>query len=276
VIIIDVLKDACRQVYEQTKGLIGTAEGNKKFGIGAGGDISRGIDLVAENAVINTIYKYDFKPTIIGEECGRIEGKKGFLVMDAIDGTTNASRCIPFYCCSLAYATDLKLSSVIDSAVIDLVRGDLYYASREKGAFLNGDKIMVKTHNRIQEGVAEQECNEDLLIGMNISGISEEITNRLSKIILRTNHARHFGANALELCYFARGFMDAYIDFRGKIRATDMAAAYLIVKEAGGKLYSINGSELDSELAVNTRMSFLAVLDDNMFERFAEDLEISK
>ena len=51
--------------------------------------------------------------------------------------------------------------------------------------------------------------------------------------------------------------------------------AYLIVKEAGGKLFSINGSELDSELGVNTTMSFLAVLDDNMFEKLACDVGIS-
>ena len=272
-IIIDVLKDACRQVYEQTKVLVGTVEGNKKFGIGAGGDVSRMIDLVAEEVVINTMNKYNFKPTIIGEECGRIEGKQGFLIMDAIDGTTNASRSLPFYCCSLAYATDFKLSSVIDSAVIDLVRGDLYYASKEKGAFLNDDKIAVKSYSSNQQ---EKQQHEDIVIGMNISGISEEIVNRLTKVIVRANHVRHFGANALELCYFARGFMDVYIDFRGKIRATDMAAAYLIVKEAGGKLFSINGSELDSELGVNTTMSFVAVLDDKMFERVAYDIGISR
>ncbi|HZD83850.1 MAG TPA: inositol monophosphatase family protein [Nitrososphaeraceae archaeon] len=268
-IIIDVLKDACKQVYEQTRGLVGTVEGNKKFGIGAGGDVSRMIDLVAEKTVINTMNKYNFKPTIIGEECGRIEGKQGYMIMDAIDGTTNASRSIPFYCCSLAYATDFTLSSVIDSAVIDLVRGDLYYASKEKGAFLNDHRITVKGYNSNRKHKQQQ---EDILIGMNISGISEEIVNRLTKIFVRANHARHFGANALELCYFARGFMDAYIDFRGKIRATDMAAAYLIVKEAGGKLFSSNGSELDSELGVNNTMSFLAVSDDNMFGRLADDI----
>lgn len=282
-IILDVLKDACKQVYEQTKGLAGTVEGNKKFAIGAGGDISRMIDLVAEKAVISTMDKYNFKPTIIGEECGRIEGNQGYMIMDAIDGTTNASRSIPFYCCSLAYATDFTLSSVTDSAVIDLARGDLYYASKEKGAFLNDHRITVKSYSSNQQQQQQQKVkqkqkpqHEDILIGMNISGISEEIINRLTRLIVKSNHARHFGANALELCYFARGFMDAYIDFRGKIRATDMAAAYLIVKEAGGKLFSINGSELDSELGVNTTMSFLAVSDDNMFERLADDIGMSR
>jgi myo-inositol-1(or 4)-monophosphatase len=274
VIIIDILKDACRQVNEQTKDFIGTEEGNKKFGKGAGGDISRMIDLVAEKAVIDTIRRNKFNPTIIGEECGRIEGENGFLIMDAIDGTTNASRGIPFYCCSLAYAIDYKLSSVVDAAIIDLVRGDLYYASKEKGAYLNGNKIEIMRHGN--NGNAVERQGKDILLGMNIAGVSEDTINHLSKVISKASHTRHFGANALELCYFARGFMDAYVDIRGKIRSTDMAAAYLIVKESGGKLYSITGSELDSELGVNSTMSFLAVLDENMFKSLADDLHIYK
>jgi len=110
---------------------------------------------------------------------------------------------------------------------------------------------------------------------LNISGASESIMNHISKIISKANHTRHFGANALELCYFARGFMDAYIDIRGKIRSTDIAAAYLIVKESGGRLYSITGSELDAELGTSTRLSFLAVLDENMFKNLSEDLHMS-
>jgi myo-inositol-1(or 4)-monophosphatase len=271
-IIIDILKDACTQVKEQTKNLIGTAEGNKKFGVGAGGDISRMVDLIAEKAVIDTIKRNDFKPTIIGEECGRIEGDKGFLIMDAIDGTTNASRDIPFYCCSLAYATDNKLSSVVDAVIIDLVRGDLYYSSKNKGSYLNGNKIEIRKY--VDNGNANEPQKKDILIGMNISGASENIMNHVSKIISKTNHTRHFGANALELCYFARGFMDAYIDIRGKIRSTDIAAAYLIVKESGGRLYSITGSELDAELGISTRISFLAVLDENMFKSLSDDLDM--
>ena len=177
-IIIDILKDACRQVYEQTKNLIGTVEGSQKFGKGAGGDISRKVDLVAEKTVIDTIKRNKFKPTIIGEECGTIKGEKGFLIMDAIDGTTNASRGIPFCCCSLAYAIDYKLSSVVDAAIIDLARGDLYYASKGTGAYLNGNKIEVRKYSDKRSAGEQQE--KDILIGMNISGVSEDIINRLS------------------------------------------------------------------------------------------------
>jgi myo-inositol-1(or 4)-monophosphatase len=272
-LIVDILKESCNEVYQNTKHLIGTAEGNKKFGRGAGGDISRKIDLDAEKAVIDTIQRHHFKPTIIGEECGIIQGKDGFLIMDAIDGTMNASRGVPFYCCSLAYSIDYRLSSVVDAAVIDLSTGDIYHASKEKGAYWNKDRIYARGSRSING--SKQDYQQDILIGMNISGVSADTFNRLSRLISKAIHIRHFGANALELCYFARGLMDAYIDFRGKIRPTDMAAAYLIVNEAGGKIYSDNGSELESELGVNKTLSFMAVIDDHeMYKMLAYDLKI--
>src|SRR5438093_5447790 len=142
--IVDVLKQACRQVHAKTRGLAGTARGSKQLGRGAGGDMSRGIDMIAEKTVIDIVRKWGIDATIIGEECGWIKGRRGYIIMDAIDGTTNAVRGIPFYCCSIAYATDFKLNAVTNAAIIDLARGDLYYATRGRGAFLDGKRISAK------------------------------------------------------------------------------------------------------------------------------------
>lgn len=244
------LKEACLQVHARTKRIAGTAQGNTQMGRGAGGDISRKIDLVAEKTVIEVLRKRGVDATIIGEECGRIEGKEGYVIMDAIDGTTNTSRKIPFYCCSLAFATDFKLSAVTDAAVIDLATGDLYWASKGKGAFCKGKRIRVK------------EAGDDIVVGMNVSAIGPEVISKLSPVMSKAKHARLFGAVALELCYLARGLIDASIDLRGKIRPTDIAGAYLIVKEAGGMIYS-DGKELDADLDIRTRLSFVAVAQDN-------------
>jgi myo-inositol-1(or 4)-monophosphatase len=262
VTILDALIRACNSAYNQTKGIIGTIEAGKEFGIGAGGDITKNLDLVAEKAVIESIRNDKLSPTIIGEESGRIEGDKGFLIIDPVDGTANALRQIPFYCCSLAYAEDFKLSAVTDAVVMDFFSGDTYYASRGKGAFLNKNRISVR---RTQD-------DESLLIGLNISGIPVQTLETLSNLISQSNHIRQFGANALEVSYIARGLLDAYIDFRGKIRATDMAGAYLILKEAGGKIYDMHGSELDSDLGVSTKMSFLATATDRIFERISNPI----
>jgi len=267
--LLDLLKEACNQVYYQTRGLVGTKQGNEKLGRGAGGDISRRIDVVAEAAVMEIVKKHNFNPTIVAEESGTIDGEDdGFLVMDAIDGTTNTSRAIPFYCCSLAYATDVKLTSVIDAAIIDLSRGDLYHASDQGGAFINNTQIHVSKF-------IDSDNLDDILVGLNLSGATSGVMMSLLKVISNVNHIRQFGANALELCYLARGFLDAYIDIRGKIRATDLAAAYLIVKEAGGKLYSTDGLKLDSEIDNKGRISFLAVSSDEIFARLADYMQIS-
>jgi len=269
--ILDTLIQASKNVYQEVKNLVGTDEGALKISLGAGGDISRKIDLVAEEVVLKTIRQSDFFPIVVGEECGLIYKKNhtnennGFLIMDAVDGTTNATRGIPFFCCSLAYATEFRLSSVIDAVVLDLFTGDIYSASKNKGSYFNNKKIKVRNTNLNAVKSLEDLKSIDPVIGTNISGIPSNMLKELLSMLSCSNHIRHFGANALELCYFARGFMDAYIDIRGKIRSTDMAAGYLIAKEAGGKLYSIDGKELDSDLDVKTRLSFYAVTDEKFY-----------
>ena len=278
---LDILIESAKNVYSEIKDLLGTSEGASKISLGAGGDISRKIDIVAETAVLNTIKSNNISPVIIGEECGIVNlnnssyssssssnnNNKGFVIMDAVDGTTNAIRGIPFSCCSLAFANEFKLSSVTDAVVLDLFTGDIYSASKQKGSFFNNKKISVRNEKDFSSITSLEDLKSiDVLIGANVSGIPLNILYEISKVISFSSHIRHFGANALELCYFARGFMDAYIDIRGKIRSTDMAAAYLIVKEAGGILYSPNGQELDSELGLKTKISFYAVSNRRLFD----------
>jgi myo-inositol-1(or 4)-monophosphatase len=253
------------EVRKSVKDLVGTPEGNTKIGPGAGGDISRKIDLVAEKKVIDILKESGKNPTIIGEECGVIKGKDndGYIIMDAIDGTTNVTRSIPFNCCSLAYATDSKISSVVDAAIIDIARGDLYHASKDKGAFLNGSKISVRKSDSVKE--------DDIIVGVNISGISQELLHTIGPIISKLNHIRVFGANALELCFVARGYLDMFMDLRDKIRPTDMAAAFLIAKESGGLVLDKAGNAFDSGLSFGNRFSFIAVSDIKIFNLFAQD-----
>lgn len=261
--IISTLKDACREVHARTRSVAGTARGNRQTGKrGAGGDISRKIDLLAENTVIEVLKKRGIDSTIIGEECGRMEGKEGegYVIMDAIDGTTNASRQLPFYCCSLAYASEFRLSAVSDAAIINLVNGDLYYASKGKGAFCNGKRIRVR------------KAGDDIVIGMNVSGIDADTIRRLAPVMSKANHVRQLGSLAMELCHLAKGSLDASIDLRGKVRPVDIAAACLIVREAGGQVYSDRGRVLDCDLGVDARMSFVATAHEKMSRDLSADL----
>jgi myo-inositol-1(or 4)-monophosphatase len=256
---LDILKECAANVYNNTKDIIGTVEGKQKFSLGAGGDISTHIDLIAEKSVFEILKKNSFIPDVMGEECGFVKGSNsGLIVMDGIDGTTNANCGLPFYCCSLAYSTTSELDSVTDAVVFNLVNGDMYHASKDKGSFFNTIKLNLPDKSIKRE-------REEMVIGLNISGLPSNLFSSIANLISNVNHIRHLGANALEVCYFAQGSIDAYIDIRNKIRAIDMAACYLIAKEAGGLVLDTSGNELNCSLSVDSRMSYMAVPNTNVY-----------
>lgn len=263
---IKILEEAAKKVYDNVKHLPGTKESAGDFGIGAGGDTSRRIDILAEKTVLDYLKEINFSGTVLGEECGRVELSKnpnGFIIMDAVDGSTNAVRGIPFSCCSLAFATNDKLSSVTDAVIIDLYTGDLYSASKGMGAFMNGKQIQVHKEKPLY-----------FVVGLDISGISSDSLQRLLPIISASNHIRHFGAVALELAIFARGLVDLFVDVREKLRVTDIAAGYLIAMEAGGLVVNKNGAPLESDLSYDRKISFIAASNKEVLKETMEKLNL--
>ncbi len=248
--VIEILKEASMQVYQNVKNLAGTDDAAGNFGRGAGGDISRRIDIVAEKTVLDYLKKINFECVVLGEECGQVElssSPKGFIIMDAIDGSANAVRGIPFFCCSLAFATKNKLSSVTDAVVTNLSNGDLYWATKGQGTYLNNSKIHVQEEKPVYK-----------IVGVNTSGASPDLMKKLQSVFEQHNHTRHFGANALEMAFFAQGLIDIFIDLRDKIRIQDIAAGYFLIKEAGGLVLDKKLNPLDSDLSYQTRLSFIA------------------
>lgn len=257
--VIEILEEAARRVYKNVNHLAGTKESGDDHGMGAGGDISRRIDIVAERTVLDYLREINFQCTVFGEECGLVRlssNPKGFIIMDAIDGSTNAVRGIPFFCCSLAYAPNDSLSSVTDGVVMDLYHGDLYSASKGNGAFMNGKKIQVHKEKSVY-----------FVVGIDISGITPEKLSKLEPILSASSHVRHFGAVALELAIFARGLVDVFVDIRDKLRITDVAAGFLIASEAGGIIVGKDGLPLESELSYKKRISFIAAANKEQLEQ---------
>jgi len=262
--IIEILREASNRIYKNVKDLAGTEHAAGNFGIGAGGDISRNIDIVAEKTVLDYLKEINFECVVLGEECGRVElsdNPKGYIIMDAIDGSANAVRGVPFFCSSLAFATENKLSSITDAVITNLVNGEMYWASKNKGSFFNEEKIKVHNSDPIYK-----------IVGINISGATIDLMKRLHPILENHNHIRHFGANALEMALFARGLMDIFIDLRDKIRIQDIAAGYLIVKEAGGLLLDADLNPLDADLSYDTRVSFIAAANQKILDEIMSQI----
>jgi len=256
--VIDILREASKKIYENVKDIAGTDDAGGDFGRGAGGDISRNIDIIAEKTVLDYLREINFECIVLGEECGRVEiskNPKGYIIMDAIDGSANSVRGVPFFCSSLAFATENKLSSITDGVITNLSSGEMYWASKNKGAFFNESRIQVHNKEPIYK-----------IVGINTSGASPELMKKLHPIFEQHNHTRHFGANALEMAMFARGLMDIFIDLRNKIRIQDIAAGYLIVKEAGGILLNDKFEVLDADLSYETRISFIAAANQKILD----------
>jgi myo-inositol-1(or 4)-monophosphatase len=145
--------------------------------------------------------------------------------------------------------------------ITDLSNGKMYWASENKGAFFDNKQIKVHKKDPIYK-----------IVGINTSGSSIDLMKKLHPIFENHNHTRHFGANALEMGMFARGLMDIFIDFRGKIRIQDIAAGYVIVKEAGGLLLDADLKPLDADLSYKTRISFIAAANQKILDEIMSQI----
>ena len=229
------------------------SEPQPDLGKGAGGDSIKLVDLAAEKAIVETLQKHDLSFTLISEESGiknfYNNSPHFYITIDPIDGTTNLVHGIPFYCSSIAISKKPILSDVSVGMVIDLFHDLTYFAQKDMGAYCNGKKIFS----------SHCESLKDAIVGLDINTEKNgTFIPRISNLIKKFRHIRHFGANALELCYVADGKTDAFVDIRGKLRTTDMAAGYLIVKESGGFLTDIENSPLETKLDPKTKVNFIA------------------
>jgi myo-inositol-1(or 4)-monophosphatase len=251
---LEILVHCKENVKERIRPHLKTlGEPQPDLGKGAGGDPMKPVDLAAEKAIVEVLQQHSVSFTLISEESGvkkfGEDPARCYVTVDPIDGTTNLVRGIPFYASSIAISAKPTLSTVYAALVADLVHDTTYTAQEGEGAYRDGEKISSSTRGSL----------EDAVVGLDLNSYKvKEIAPQLTNLIQETKHIRHFGANALELCYVADGTTDAFIDIRGKLRTTDMAAAFLILKKAGGTITTPLGTALDVKLDPKQKIKFIA------------------
>jgi myo-inositol-1(or 4)-monophosphatase len=223
------------------------------LGKGAGGDAMKPVDLAAEKAIVNTLQSHGVSFSLISEESGFEKygntPEECYITIDPIDGTTNLIRGLPFYASSIAVSRKPVISEVYAALVTDLYHDITYIAQEGKGAYRDGEKIKTSHITSLQEAV----------LGMDLNTYKvAEIAPKLTDLIQQTKHIRHYGANALELCYVANGLTDAFVDIRGKLRTTDVAAGFLIIKEAGGLVTGVDNQPVNVKLDPKQSLKFVA------------------
>lgn len=221
------------------------------LGQGADGAPTTRIDRVAEDAVLRVLDYEGASLNVLSEEAGYIDrGGKATLVVDPIDGTHNAIRGVPAYSVSLGIGRN-RLSDIEEGLVRDLVSGATYYATKGQGANLNGRSIRVRPYDP-----------KDLLFGVYLGTHAHADAARVAALARRV---RVLGAASLDLCLVARGAADLYYMHSAvhdtKLRVVDIAAATLIVREAGGHVLDLGGQDLDLPLTPAARTDLVAVGD---------------
>ncbi|MFH1288453.1 MAG: inositol monophosphatase family protein [bacterium] len=197
-------------------------------------DIVTDVDLKAERIIVEAILKNYPNHSILTEEAGTIQGKESEYrwIIDPLDGTTNFSHGYPFFCVSIALE---KQGEIIMGAVYEPVRDELFFAEKGKGAYLNNKKISVSPVNDLKKSLLVTGFAYNIHKAKRNNNI-----NHFRKFLKTAQAVRRDGAAALDLAYAACGRSEGFWELR--LNPWDVAAGYLIVCEAGGRVTDFKGN----------------------------------
>ena len=250
---LKLFQEISEEICQKVKPILGSEKAREAMGRGAGGDIMKYIDFLAEDLVVKALETRGASCILISEECGvrKIGGSdRDYVVIDSIDGTTNATRNIPFASTSIAHASSGFLKGIDVALVKDLYRGTTFTAQKGKGALGEGKLLSPSTIDSLGKAIAA--------IDLSVQEKLPALMDRLLPLLCDTLKIRAIGSTALEVYYVASGALDAFVDLRGTTRAVDLAAAYLILKESGGTIITPSGEDLTMPLKADARTAFIS------------------
>lgn len=251
--------ELCNNISEKVEEAISIAREDPSITsitkIGADGTPTHKIDEYAENAAIQVLEDTGFSLILISEEIGTIkigeEDAQAVIIMDPLDGTTNALKNLPCYGISIAIGKldgDNDLSNItLDDIEVAYVKNfptnDVYTAVKNRYATKNNMLIQVSDVEEAKHAT--------------VSTYIYRTKRDLNKIFPNVRRMRIMGAIAVEMCYLAEGVYDVFLDTQA-VRVLDIAASQLIIKEAGGYITDIYSNELSSQIELLAKTTIVA------------------
>lgn len=194
------------------------------------------IDTRVQEIIISKLKRLIPDSNIIAEETDHNDFSMGKYtwILDPVDGTTNLMYGYKFSAVSLGLFVDGRPFAGI---VYNPFLGELFFAQKGKGAFVNNRQIKVNNNDSLQHS----------LITFGTSPYDREKadeTFRVTRNVFdRCRDIRRTGSAALDLCYVAAGRTDAF--FEMELQPWDYAGGSIILEEAGGKISDWKGNPVD-------------------------------
>lgn len=207
---------------------------NKKHQIDYKGviDLVTEVDRQSEEHLIEAILDQFPGHHILAEENGEVNAASEHVwYIDPLDGTVNYAHHIPIFCVSIGYAYrgEIQLATVYDP-----MRDELFGAERNKGAWMNGERLQASGTSELEKSL--------LVTGFPYDMWDTDNDNLadFGGFAKRTQGVRRLGAAALDLCYVGAGRFDGF--WEHTLAPWDVAAGGLIAEEAGAKVTKLDGS----------------------------------
>ncbi len=198
-------------------------------------DLVTEFDTAAEERAVAVIKKHFPDHGILAEESGASYEEHAtpryLWAIDPIDGTHNYAMQLPYWCCSVAVIDSVE-KVVLAAAVCDPLHEETFLAKAGQGAFLNGQSMKVAVLGNLEDATLAFDIGYD-------PHVSGRMLNLATKVQPQVRRVRLLGSAVLALTYVAAGRFDAY--YHLNLNPWDIAAASLLVKEAGGLVTDWDG-----------------------------------
>jgi myo-inositol-1(or 4)-monophosphatase len=229
-------------------------------------DLVTKADLASEKIITSAIKEHYPQHSVLAEEGSNAlptSVPEYLWVIDPIDGTANYAHNLSHSAVSIAL---LKSGAVHYGVVFNPFTDDLYHAVKGQGAYCNDKPIKTSQSSALVDTLVATGFpykREDAVLKV--------ITQRLQRVLNSCRDIRRLGAASLDCCLVACGKLDAYYEC---VQPWDIAAARLIVEEAGGKVGYTAASELNNSLFPELRSDNFLVAAPGVFEQIQSLLTI--
>jgi myo-inositol-1(or 4)-monophosphatase len=167
---------------------------------------------------------------IAEEGTAKRKGERYNWIIDPLDGTTNFIHGLPPYAVSIAL-TDKD--DIILGVVYEITFGECFYAWKGSPAFMNGREIQVSTTDKVSKSL--------IATGFPYTNFEkiEPFMYSMMYFMKNSHGVRRLGSAATDMAYVACGRFEAFYEYG--LNPWDVAAAALIIRQAGGSICDFNG-----------------------------------